>query len=129
MPMDWLTDLFADLQQWLFEAAVQPLVYALGLGGWVEDAFDATGWLLVGLIQIAVLLAVIGPLQRWRPVEPVIDRARHPHRHPLHADPPAGPVPRWRMFFALDPLFDELLGAAARRPAGAPSTSTSSGPA
>jgi hypothetical protein len=45
---------------------VQPLVYAVGLGGWTEDAFDATGWLLVGLIQIAVLLAVIGPLQRWR---------------------------------------------------------------
>ena len=72
--MDWLTDIFANVQQWLFEAAVQPLVYAVGLGGWVEDAFDATGWLLVGLIQIAVLVAVIGPLQRWRPVEPVVDR-------------------------------------------------------
>ena len=81
------------LQQWLFETAVQPLVYALGLGGCVEDAFDATGWLLVGLIQIAVLLAVIGPLQRWRPVEPVTDRRADPHRHPLHADPPARAVP------------------------------------
>ncbi len=72
--MDSLTDLFAALQQSLFEAVVQPLVYGVGLGGWVEEAFDATGWLLVGLIQIAVLLAVIGPLQRWRPAEPVTDR-------------------------------------------------------
>ncbi|WP_077001798.1 sterol desaturase family protein [Variovorax sp. KK3] len=108
--MDWLTDLFSNAQQWLFEAAVQPLVYGVGLGGWVEDAFDATGWLLVGLIQIAVLVAVIGPLQRWRPVEPVNDRRAIRvdilytliHRLGLF---------RLAMFFALIPLFDEALGA------------------
>jgi len=108
--MDWLTDLFANVQQWLFEAAVQPLVYAVGLGGWVEDAFDATGWLLVGLIQIGVLVALIGPLQRWRPAEPVVDRPAIRidilytliHRLGLF---------RLAMFFAVDPLFDEVLGA------------------
>jgi sterol desaturase/sphingolipid hydroxylase (fatty acid hydroxylase superfamily) len=109
--MDWLSDLFSSLQQWLFEAAVQPLVYAIGLGGWVEDAFDATGWLLVGLIQIAVLIAVIGPLQRWRPAEPVVDRRAIRtdivytliHRLGLF---------RLAMFFAVQPLFDDLLGMA-----------------
>ncbi|MEP6723915.1 MAG: sterol desaturase family protein [Variovorax sp.] len=108
--MDWFTDHFAAVQQWLFEAAVQPLVYAVGLGGWVEDAFDATGWLLVGLVQIATLLAVIGPLQRWRPVEPVSDRPAIRtdilytviHRLGLF---------RLGMFFALDPLFDEVMGS------------------
>jgi sterol desaturase/sphingolipid hydroxylase (fatty acid hydroxylase superfamily) len=108
--MDWLTDLFSNLQQWLFETAIQPVVYAIGLGGWVEDAFDATGWLLVGLIQIAVLIAVIGPLQRWRPAEPVVDRRAIRidviytliHRLGLF---------RLAMFFALDPLFDDALGA------------------
>jgi sterol desaturase/sphingolipid hydroxylase (fatty acid hydroxylase superfamily) len=108
--MDWLTDIFANVQQWLFEAAVQPLVYAVGLGGWVEDAFDATGWLLVGLIQVAVLIALIGPLQRWRPAEPVVDRPAIRvdifytliHRLGLF---------RLAMFFAVDPLFDEVLGA------------------
>ena len=108
--MEWLTDLFSSVQQWLFETAVQPLVYGIGLGGWVEDAFDATGWLLVGLIQIAILVAVIGPLQRWRPVEPVVDRPAIRidilytliHRLGLF---------RLGMFFALDPLFDEALGA------------------
>ena len=107
--MDWLTDIFANVQQWLFEAAVQPLVYAVGLGGWVEDAFDATGWLMVGLIQIAILVALIGPLQRWRPVEPVVDRPAIRidilytliHRLGLF---------RLAMFFALDPLFDQALG-------------------
>ena len=108
--MDWLTDIFSNVQQWLFEAAVQPLVYAVGLGGWVEDAFDATGWLLVGLVQIGVLVALIGPLQRWRPAEPVVDRPAIRidilytliHRLGLF---------RLAMFFAVDPLFDEVLGA------------------
>ena len=75
---------------------MQPLMFALGMGNLLEDGYAATGWLLVGLLQIAMLLLVIGPLQRWRPVEPVTDRARRPHRHPLHADPPPGPVPASR---------------------------------
>ena len=108
--MDWLTDQFATLQQKLFESALQPLVYALGLGGWVEEAFDATQWLLVGLIQIAVLVLILGPLQRWRPAEPVTDRNAIRtdilytliHRLGLF---------RLVMFFALQPLFDDALGA------------------
>lgn len=108
--VEWLTDQFSALQGWFFEAAVQPLVYAVGLGGWTEDAFNATGWLLVGLIQIAILVAVIGPLQRWRPVEPVTDRPAIRidmlytaiHRLGLF---------RLAMFFLLQPLFDDALGA------------------
>ncbi|RYF34249.1 MAG: sterol desaturase family protein [Comamonadaceae bacterium] len=108
--VEWLTDHFSALQGWFFEAAVQPFVYAIGLGGWTEDAFDATGWLLVGMIQILVLVAVIGPLQRWRPVEPVTDRPAIRidmlytviHRLGLF---------RLAMFFLLQPLFDDALGA------------------
>jgi hypothetical protein len=62
------------LQQSLFEAVVQPLVFALGLGQWMEVAFEGTGWLLVGLLQLVVMLLVIQPLEWWRPVEPVTDR-------------------------------------------------------
>ncbi|RZI64932.1 MAG: sterol desaturase family protein [Variovorax sp.] len=108
--MDWFSEHFATLQQWLFEAAVQPLVYAVGLGGRVEEAFDATGWLLVGLIQIAILLAVIGPLQRWRPVEPVTDR-RAIRTDILYTVIHRLGLFRLAMFFALDPVFDEVLGA------------------
>ncbi|MDM0012846.1 sterol desaturase family protein [Variovorax sp. J22P168] len=109
--MDWLTDQFANLQQWLFEAVVQPAVYAVGLGGWVEDAFDATGWLLVGLIQIAILLIVIGPLQRWRPVEPVVDR-RAIRTDILYTLIHRLGLFRLGLFFAVQPLFDDLLGMA-----------------
>jgi sterol desaturase/sphingolipid hydroxylase (fatty acid hydroxylase superfamily) len=107
--MDWMTDTFSDAQQWLYETLVQPVVFHLGLGNLVEDAFTATGWLLVGLIQIAVLITVFGPLQRWRPVEPVTDRATIRtdilytliHRLGLF---------RLGLFFLLQPLFDEFFG-------------------
>ncbi|MDO9359989.1 MAG: sterol desaturase family protein [Polaromonas sp.] len=109
--MAWLEGLFSAGQQWLFEAVVQPLMFALGLGNLLEDGYEATAWFLVGLIQIAVLLAVVGPLQRWRPVEPVTDRATIRtdilytviHRLGLF---------RIALFFTLEPLFDELFGMA-----------------
>ena len=77
--MNVLQQAFDAAQQGLFESAVQPAMFALGLGHLLEEGYAATGWLLVGLVQIAVMLAVIGPLQRWRPVEPVIDRAAIRH--------------------------------------------------
>ncbi|MET3496078.1 sterol desaturase family protein [Variovorax boronicumulans] len=108
--IDWLTDIFSAVQGWLFEAAVQPLVYAVGLGGWTEDAFDATGWLLVGFVQIAVLLAVIGPLQRWRSVAPVVDR------HAIRIDVLYTLIHRLglfrlALFFTLQPFFDDAIGS------------------
>lgn len=72
--MDSLIDAFAWVQQWLFEAVVQPLAFGLGAGNLLELAYEGTGWLLVGLLQVAVMLLVIGPMQRLWPVEPVIDR-------------------------------------------------------
>ena len=66
---------FGTVQQALFEAVVQPALFSLGFANFLDDGFDATGWLLVGLLQLAALVTVIGPLQRWRPVEAVTDRA------------------------------------------------------
>ena len=108
--IDWLTDAFSALQGWFFETAVQPLVYAVGLGGWTEDAFDATGLLLLGLFQILVLVAVIGPLQRWRSVEPVADR------HAIRIDMLYTLIHRLGLFrlaifFTLQPFFDDAMGA------------------
>ena len=45
--MDWFVDLFATAQQWLFEAAVQPVMFAIGEGARLEEGFDGTGWLLL----------------------------------------------------------------------------------
>ena len=108
--MSWWENAFDTAQQWLFESVLQPVMFALGLGNVLEDAYTATGWLLVGLVQIAVLIAIIGPLQRWRPAEPVTDRPAIRidvlytliHRLGLF---------RLAMFFTLQPVFDDLMGS------------------
>ena len=105
--MDTLADWFAQVQLWLFEFAIQPVMFATGLGGRLDEGFNATGWLLVGCIQLAVMLLLIAPLQWWRPVEPVVDRAAVRvdviytliHRLGLF---------RVAMFFTLDPLANVL---------------------
>jgi sterol desaturase/sphingolipid hydroxylase (fatty acid hydroxylase superfamily) len=67
--MDFLLDSFAWLQQTLYEVVVQPIAFASGQGNLLEKAYEGTGWVVVGLLQIAVMLAVIGPLQRLWPAE------------------------------------------------------------
>ncbi len=107
--MDALIDLFASTQAALYEGVMQPLAFALGLGSRLEDVFNGTGWLLVGLIQLMVMLLVIGPLQRWRPVEVIADtRAIRTdviytliHRLGLF---------RVALFFSVEPLLDSWMG-------------------
>jgi sterol desaturase/sphingolipid hydroxylase (fatty acid hydroxylase superfamily) len=107
--MSRLLDLFGDVQLTLFERVLQPLMFALGLGNLLEDGFRATGWLLVGLLQIALMLTLMRALERWRPVEAVTDRAAVRtdiaytllHRLGLF---------RVVLFFAVDPLWDALAG-------------------
>lgn len=107
--MDALIELFSQAQSALFETLVQPLVFGLGLAGFLEEAFVGTGWFLVGLLQLAVLLLVIAPLERWRPVQAVTDPSTVRtdvlytliHRLGLF---------RLVLFFALDPLVDQAVG-------------------
>lgn len=104
-----LTDAFGRAQQALFEAVVQPVVFGFGAGNLLEDAYNATGWLIVGLLQVAVILTVFGALQRWRPVEPVTDRAAvrvdivYTLIHRLG-------LVRVALFFSIDPLWDAAFG-------------------
>jgi len=116
--IEFFSEPFNELQLWLFESLVQPLVFGLGGGNLLEDAFGATGWLLVGLLQVLVMLTLIKALERWRPVEPVSDPAAVRvdivytliHRLGLF---------RLLMFFSIDPLWDALSGE--MRMAGLPS--------
>lgn len=108
--MGWLGNWFDGLQQQLFEGVLQPLMFHIGLGNLLETGYSAAGWLLVGVLQLIVILAVIGPLQRLWPVEPVTDRATIRtdilytliHRLGLF---------RLGLFFAVDPLADDFFGA------------------
>lgn len=107
--VDFAVTAFGDAQQALFESVVQPVMFTAGLGNLLEDGFAATGWLLVGLLQIAVMLTLLRALEHWRPVEPVVDRAAVRvdvvytllHRLGLF---------RVAMFFMLEPLADAAAG-------------------
>ncbi len=74
-PFAWLGNALAAAQGWLFEHGVQPFVFAFGLMRLEEQAFDATEWLLIGVVEVAVLALLMSPLERRWPVEPVVDRA------------------------------------------------------
>ena len=107
---DFLVQGWDRAQQALFESVVQPLAFGLGLGNLLEDAYDATGWLLVGLVQIAVILVVFGALERWRPVEPLTDR-RAVRTDVLYTLIHRLGLVRLGLFFSVGPLFDALFGA------------------
>ena len=111
--MDWLANTFSGVQAWLFEGLVEPVMFALGIGNLLEDAYAATAWFLVGMIQIIVLLAVVGPLQRWRPIE-VMDSPND--RASIRVDILYTLIHRLglfrlALFFSVQPWFDEAFGA------------------
>jgi sterol desaturase/sphingolipid hydroxylase (fatty acid hydroxylase superfamily) len=108
--LEWISNQFAVLHQWIFESAVLPAVYAVGLGGWAELAFGATEVFLVGLIEIALLALVIGTWEKLKPVE------AQPDRHSRRIDMlytalnRLGFIPL-ALFFLLVPIIDEINGA------------------
>ncbi len=72
--MDTLTQAFATAQGWIFETAVQPLIFTLGLMAYVESAHEAVATVMIGVIEIAVLYTLLKPMEAWRPVEPSQDK-------------------------------------------------------
>lgn len=107
--MDFFSELFGQAQQWLFESVIQPLTLWAGLASLLDKAYEATGWLLVGLVQITIMLVLIGPMQRLWPAEPLHDRAAVRtdvlytliHRLGLF---------KLAMFFSFEALFAQALG-------------------
>jgi sterol desaturase/sphingolipid hydroxylase (fatty acid hydroxylase superfamily) len=105
----YFVERFGDLQQWLFERAFQPLMFALGQGAFLEQGYDATGWLLVGLLQIGVMVGGFALLERWRPVETLADR-RAVRVDMLYTLIHRLGLVRVVLFFTLDPLWDTVVG-------------------
>lgn len=67
--MQFLTDLFVGVQGWLFDSFMQPLLFALGLGGFVEMGFEGIEFVLLGLIELAIAYTLMRPLEAWWPAE------------------------------------------------------------
>ncbi len=60
---------FDSVHSWLFATAVQPLLYATGQSQWLEDAYPATEWFLLGIVQVVLLYVVLRPLEALFPAE------------------------------------------------------------
>jgi sterol desaturase/sphingolipid hydroxylase (fatty acid hydroxylase superfamily) len=71
---DSLSDLFARAHTWLFEHAVQPALYLFDLSGLAESAYNATEGFMYGALEIAVLCAILRPLESAFPAERWTDR-------------------------------------------------------
>jgi sterol desaturase/sphingolipid hydroxylase (fatty acid hydroxylase superfamily) len=67
--MEALSNLFAIILNRVFEGAVLPGVYALGMMTYAEMAFDATEFFLIGVIEVSLMAVIFGAMERWRPVE------------------------------------------------------------
>jgi len=107
--MQLISDWFGTAQGWLFETVIQPLVFQLGFGEYVEEAFEGTEWLLIGVLELTLLFIVLRPMEALIPVHKFNDpRARWNdfiytvlHRIGLFSV---------LIFFTLDPLMDALAG-------------------
>jgi sterol desaturase/sphingolipid hydroxylase (fatty acid hydroxylase superfamily) len=104
-----LVDWFALVQSWLFQQAVQPALYHLGLNDVSEHAFEGVEWFLIGICELVLIFLVLRPLEALIPAKPNLDpRARRidfvyscVHRLGLFTVV---------VFFLLDPLFDLIAG-------------------
>lgn len=67
--MEALSNLFAVFLDRVFEGAVLPAVYALGLMTYAEMAFDGTELFLIGVIEVSFMAIIFGAMEKWWPVE------------------------------------------------------------
>ena len=67
--MEFFTNLLVSTQGWLFDSLVQPLLFALGLGGFVEMGFEGVELVLLGLVELAIAYTLMRPLEAWWPAE------------------------------------------------------------
>jgi sterol desaturase/sphingolipid hydroxylase (fatty acid hydroxylase superfamily) len=67
--IDLLQRLIEEAQGTIFEGAIQPGLYRLGLIDWSEDVFDGVGFVLFGALAVALAYGLFRPLELWRPVE------------------------------------------------------------
>jgi sterol desaturase/sphingolipid hydroxylase (fatty acid hydroxylase superfamily) len=72
--IDALMRLIAQIQGFVFENAIQPVLYGLGLMDWAEDVFDGLEVPLLGGLAICLAYVLLRPLELWRPVERWADR-------------------------------------------------------
>lgn len=78
--MDALLGFLETIQSSLFQQAVLPTLHAWGFMSYADEAYDATGFLVLGMAQLALIALALRPLEAWIPAE------RWNHRRGVRAD-------------------------------------------
>ncbi len=102
-----ISDLFTNLQAWIFETIVQPSMFNLGLGEFVEDSYEGVEWFMLGVLQLIVLFIILRPLESWMPVHEIKNRYARWNDFIYTALHRLGAF-SILVFFVLDPLLDQL---------------------
>lgn len=74
--MNFFTDTYTLLQEWLMQHMILPLLYTLGLMDYADSSIDALDLFCLGLVQVLVIALVIIPLEKRLPVH-IYDRSQH----------------------------------------------------
>jgi sterol desaturase/sphingolipid hydroxylase (fatty acid hydroxylase superfamily) len=69
-----LDNIVSTLQTLVYVDVVQPFLFKVGLMDRDEDTFDALYWVIVGVLEVAVMYAILRPLEALRPAETWPDR-------------------------------------------------------
>jgi sterol desaturase/sphingolipid hydroxylase (fatty acid hydroxylase superfamily) len=105
--MAFFSDWLGLIQGWLFETVIQPLVFQFGFGEHVEEAFEGTEWLLIGVLELALLFLVLRPLESLIPAQTITDK-RARWNDFLYTVLHRIGVFSLLIFFTLDPLMDSI---------------------
>ncbi|MBR7792751.1 sterol desaturase family protein [Undibacterium sp. FT147W] len=103
----YFSDLLTNLQSWIFQAIVQPTMFYVGLGEYVEDSFEGVEWFIFGVLQLIILFLILRPLESWIPVHKITDRYARWNDFIYTALHRLGAF-SMVVFFLLTPVFDYL---------------------
>jgi sterol desaturase/sphingolipid hydroxylase (fatty acid hydroxylase superfamily) len=67
--MDLFGQLFAQVQAFVFENSVEPLIHILNWDNWLELAFDGVEFFLFGTLEVLALYLILRPLEALQPAE------------------------------------------------------------
>jgi sterol desaturase/sphingolipid hydroxylase (fatty acid hydroxylase superfamily) len=72
--LDGLMHAIVQIQGFVFENAIQPVLYQFGMMDWAETVFDGLEIPLLGTLTILGTYVLLRPLELWRPVEQWAER-------------------------------------------------------
>jgi sterol desaturase/sphingolipid hydroxylase (fatty acid hydroxylase superfamily) len=64
-----LIDLWVGIQSWIFETLVSPVLFEFGLMAWYEPGYNAVEYVMLGVVQIAIIAFGMRFLERRWPLE------------------------------------------------------------